>query len=238
MNNKNFLAVLVLAFVMVGCSVNVSDIQSIDIDYYAENDKNIKLAEDLMFYDPRYIAFKIAAVDEDSLKGMRLGYFIRSSDGKPSYRVTYNLKNLSVSSKLSELKRGFEEYIPKLAASHVSKASLFTELEPLGMKWSNSLFAEEVDSLYAESSTLLKEAISPEQFSKVVTQLSGQYGSEINIGFVRAQYYEAFEDMPESVSLFYKADFAEQKVLMIRVSMHQQSQKWRVMGFNIQPVQS
>ena len=53
------------------------------------------------------------------------------------------------------------------------------------------------------------------------------------MSFVRAQYYEAFEEIPESVSLFYLAKFDNQKSKTIRISMHQQNQKWLVMGFNI-----
>lgn len=226
------------AIAVVGCNFDVTDIQSIDIDHDAENEKNVKLAEDLMYYDPRYIASKVPGFDKDTSKGIRLGYFIRSSDGKPSYRVTYSLKTPSVSANISELKKGFENFIPKLAAFHASKEPVFVGLEPVGMSWAKSLFSESASTLLSESSTLLKEVVSLDQLSKISAQLSSEYGKPLAVLFVRAQYYEAFGGIPESVSLFYSANCADQKALMIRISMHQQNQKWLVMGFSFEPIKA
>ncbi len=235
---KNIIAIGLLALAVYGCSVDVSDTQIIDIELYAENDKNVKLAEDLMYYDPRYLAFKIPAFDESTSQGIRLGYFIRSSDGKPSYRVTYSLKTPSVAANITELKKGFETFIPELASFHASKEPIFVELEPEGMRWSKSLFTESALTLLSESSTLLKEAISPDQFSKINKKLLNEYGNPQEMSFVRAQYYEAFGEMPESVSLFYLAKFSDQKALMVRISMHHQGNKWLVIGFNLEPVKA
>lgn len=235
MKIAKIIAVVLLAVAMVGCSfdVDIKSTQDIEISYHAENEKNIKLVEELIYYDPGYIAFKIPALNENTAKGIELGYFIKD-DGKPVYRVTYSLKNLIlVGANISELEKEFEHFIPKLAAFHASKESLFVELEPIGMSWVKSFFSESASALWNESSTLLKEIVTQAQFSKISASFSTEFGKPLEILFIRAQYYEAFGGIPESVSLFYSAQFVAQKVLTIRIGMHQQNQKWLVMGFEI-----
>ena len=107
MKIKKIIISVIFVIAIIGCNFTVTDIQDIKIDYYAENEKNVKLAENLMHYDPRYVASKIPAFDESTSNGIRLGYFIRSSDEKPSYRITYNLKKPSVVANLAELKERF-----------------------------------------------------------------------------------------------------------------------------------
>ena len=229
---KIILAVFFI-FSIFGCNYVVTDIQDIEINYYLENEKNIKLAENLIYYDPQYIASKIPAFDENTSKGIRFGYFIRSSDKKPRYRITYNLKKPSIVANLAELKEGFENFIPALAAFHVSKESIFVELKPIGKSWAKSLFSESAGTLLSESSTLLKKLVSSNRFLEISAQLQKEYGKPLKISFVRAQYYEAFGKIPESVSLFYLAKFDNKKSKMVRISIHQQGQKWLVMGFKI-----
>jgi len=225
-----------LSFIIISaCNFDVTDIQNIELDNYSNNKDNAKLAEDLMYYDPRYIASKIPAFDEDSSTGIRFGYFIPSSGGNPSYKVTYSLKNSSVSNNIDALKKGFESFIPKLADFHVSKKPIFKMLNPEGESWLNSFFLEEGTTLLEESSELLKKAITPEKFSEIRATFKNEYGAPLNLSFVRAQYYEKFMDLPESVSLYYSVNFPTGKNLFIRVAMHQVNEKWVVMGFNMHP---
>lgn len=236
MKIKKIIAFVSLSIVMVGCNFNVTDMQDIEIDYYSDNEKNIKLTKDLMYYDPQYIASKVPALNEDTGDGIRLGYFIRSSDKKPSYRITYSLKNLSVASNIEELKKQFEDFIPKLAEIHASKEAVFVELEPVGERWIREFFSGSVQTLFIDSSTILKNAISQEKFLKFSSQFINEYSKPLEMSFVRAQYYEAFGEFPESVSLYYLTKFHDKKALMIRVSLNQENEKWLVMGINLEPI--
>ena len=227
-----------LPLLIQSCSFDVTDTQNIDINHYLDNDKNIKLAEDLMHYDPRYIASKIAVFNESTSKGMRLGYFIRSSDRKPSYKITYSLKVKSVSDNLSELKESFEKYIPKLAKIHASKESLFTRLEPLGANWVYSFFENTPNVVLNNSSTILKDIATPKMLSDMSVKLKDEYGIIEKLEFVRAQYYEAFSEFPETVGLYYIAKQSKQKSLGIKINLHQQNNKWLVYGFFIDPVKA
>jgi hypothetical protein len=229
---KIFISISIL---LTGCSLNVDDIQSIDIDTYDDNNENIKLAEDLIYYDPRYIAYKVPSFNEKTAKGIKLGYFVRSSDGKPTYRITYSLKVPSVVKSLDSLKSEFESYIPELAKIHASKKDLFNKLSPAGEAWAISFFNSSAPEVLKASSAILQETINPEQLGGMQEKMLNEYGELKITSYFRAQYYEEFENIPESVSLYYSQEFSSSKLLVFRVSMHQQKGEWVVMGFNIQP---
>lgn len=226
---------LVIIFALSGCSFDVNDIQSIDIETYAETDKNVKLAEDLMYYDPRYIAHKVPSFNESTAQGIKLGYFVRSSDGKPSYRVTYSLKVPAVASNIDSLKSDFESFIPKLAEFHASKDDLFNSLSLKGQSWASSLFSRSAEDILSTSSSILRESITAEQLTAAIKNFSSEYEAPISTEFVRAQYYEEFDDIPESVSLYYLQTYQNGKKAFIRVSFHQESGNWAVMGFRVEP---
>jgi len=225
----------ILLGLMLGCSFDVNDTQIIDIEIHQDNEKNAKLAEDLIYYDPRYIAHKINSYNEQTARGLKLGYFVRSSDGKASYRITYSLKLPAVVSNHETLKAEFEAYIPQLAAFHASKEKLFKKLSPVGEKWANSMLEQSATTILVKSSSLLRDTVTEKKFADFLENISAEYGKRESTVYVRAQYYEAFENIPESVSLYYKQSFSSKKNAMVRISMHQEGGKWLVMGFNVQP---
>jgi len=224
-----------IVLTLAGCSFDVNDTQSIDIDTYPEIEKNVKLAEDLIYYDPRFIAHKVPSFNEATAKGIKLGYFVRSSDGKPSYRVTYSMKVPAVVKNIESLKSDFENYIPKLAAFHASKSELFIDLSPKGAEWANSLFDSSAEDILSASSGLLRESITIDQLANAVNSISSEYGTPSSTAFVRAQYYEEFGGIPESVSLYYLQTFPNEKKALTRVSFHQENGNWAVMGFRVEP---
>lgn len=224
-----------IAVSLTGCSFDVTEIQSIDIETYPETEKNVKLAEDLMYYDPRYIAHKVPSFNESTSQGIKLGYFVRSSDGKPSYRVTYSKTVPAVSENIDSLRSDFETYIPKLATVHASKAELFTDLSPKGQEWANSLFHRSAEDILSTSSSILRESITVEQLTTAIKNMSSEYGAPSSTDFVRAQYYEEFGGLPESISLYYLQVHKKDKKTFIRVSFQQENEKWTVMGFRVEP---
>lgn len=234
MNTFKTIIIFILLFLAIGCELNVTDTQHIDIKHYQDNDKNKKLAEDLIYYDTRYVATKVPLLTEETAAGIQLGYFIRSTDNKPVYQIKYNLKNPGIASNLDEFKKQFSEFIPKFAAFHASKEPTFIKLQPVGRLWASNMFTDKASALLNESSTLLKNSVKPDQFLKMTSELSKAYGKPQSLYFVRAQYYEKFSDLPESVSLFYEATFSNHNKLMIRISMHEQDKAWVVMGFQYQ----
>ena len=234
MNILKYIIICVISITAIGCELNVTDTQYIDIKYYDDNNKNKKLAEDLIYYDTRYIASKVPLLNEKTGSGIQLGYFIRSSDNKPSYKITYNLKNPSVASNIEALKKQFNDFIPSFSSFHASKEPIFKQLQPLGSLWASQLFTDDAGSLLNESSIILKKSVTPKQFLKITSELQKTYGKPVSMKYVRSQYYEKFSDVPESVSLFYIASFSNQNKLMIRISMLEQDKDWVLMGLQYQ----
>ncbi len=226
-----FAVLVATSVLMAACSFEYAEIQDIEITHYPDNERNTKLAEELIYYDPRYLADRIPAFNEKTSQGIRLGYFVRSSDGQPSYRITYNRSIDAVSDNLDELKSQFEAYIPMFAAKHASKDALFLELEPLGMRWAQDLFTEEASTILENSSQSLRDNVTVTQLEGFQNEIHDSSGSLTEIVFVRAQFYEKHADVPESVSLFYEAEMADKSVFMVRVSLHEEEQEWRAIGF-------
>ena len=223
-------AILLTGF---GCSFESKEIQAIEISNLPDVESNTKLAADLMQYDPRYLAHKISSLNELTAPGVEVGYFIPSSGGNPSYRITYNKGNPDVVENIENLKSEFDEFIPVLAAFHVSKLSLFDELNPVGSDWLDSLMAHPIAEVREDSSNLLKAAATEAQLANAVTRLKDHYGDRKSSEFVRGQYYEAFGGIPESVSLFYQRTYTNSESI-VRVSLHREDEEWKVMGFLFQ----
>jgi len=220
----------------VACSFKYTETQDIEISNFADNERNAKLAENLMYYDPRFLSHKIPALDENTSKGIQLGYFVRSPDEQSSYRVTYNLSIDAVSANLDDLKKQFETYIPQLAAFHISKEPLFLELEPVGLAWVKDFLSGDANALLERSSQLLRDAMTVEQLLAMQDEFVVTYGEPTDITFVRAQYYEKFSDVPESVSLFYETQMTKDSSFMVRVSVHESDELWRALGFQFQKI--
>ncbi len=220
--------ICILAF---GCGIERIEFQIIEISYYPDNERNAKLAEDLFHYDPRYLAHKIPSLDEETSKGLQLGYSGGSPDGKSSYKIKYDLNNPAISSNIDDLKAQFDSYIPKLAALHASKEPIFAELRPIGSSWAQSFLSGDLYHLLEESSEILKEAATVEQLSELRDELLDNYGPITELTFVRAQFYEQFAELPQSVSLYYEAQADEDIWLLVSFSQYETENQWRANGF-------
>ncbi|ANO50662.1 hypothetical protein [Woeseia oceani] len=229
-------ALTAIGVFIAACNYKYMETQDIEITHYADDERNTKLAEDLMYYDPRFLAHQILALNEETSHGIQLGYFVRSSDNKPSYRITYNRSVDAVSENLEDLKSQFEAYIPQLAAKHASKESLFLELEPMGMKWAQDFFSQEAGTILENSSKLLRDFVTVAQLEEFQRELETEFGSPTKFEFTRAQFYEEHADVPDSISLFYETEMSDNSVLMFRVSLHETEQEWRALGFRFDKI--
>jgi len=235
---RNLMLMASLLFIVTACSTDVADIQNIYIEHYADNQANAKLAEDLMYYDARYIAANIPGFDEQSAAGISLGFFVRESDGVPSYRIQYDLTNPSVMTNLSSLKQGFERYIPQLAADHAAKSTVFEKLIPIAQNWVNSLFNGNITLLMNSRSELIKAQMSAEKLAELAGKLSSDYGRDPASSFLRAQYYRAFDNSPELVSLHYLVEAKDGKSILISISTHEVGEQWQLLGLWFEPINS
>ncbi len=230
---KAYCIVLLIALIVSGCGYKISEVQLIDIEIYKGNDENKKLIEELFYYDHRYLAFIVPSLNDSTAKGIDIGYFTRSSDGKTSYRVSYDLTVDSVSDNLEQLKTDFEAGINLLANTHASKSKLFHELSPVGEEWVQTLSNRTAQEVLAESSTTLRNTTLPNELQVFLTNLNDILGSPLSTKFLRAQYYTPFADVPESVALYYHQTYHDEREVFIRVSFEQEDGEWKVLGFSV-----
>lgn len=238
MRIRNLMLMASLLFIVTACSTDVEDIQNIYIEHYADNQANAKLAEDLMYYDARYIAANIPGFDEQSAAGISLGFFVRESDGVPSYRIQYDLTNPGIVTNLTSLKQGFERYIPQLAADHAAKSTVFEKLIPIAQSWVDTLFNGNITLLMNSRSELIKAQMSAEKLAELAGKLSADYGREPASSFLRAQYYRAFGHSPELVSLHYLVEAKDGKSILISISTHEVGGQWQLLGLWFEPINS
>ncbi|HIF5950856.1 DUF4019 domain-containing protein [Vibrio parahaemolyticus] len=230
---KAYCIVLLVAFIVSGCSCEVSEVQFIDIQIYKDNDENKKLIEDLVYYDPRYIAYIVPSLNDSTAKGIEVGYFTRSSNDKTSYRIRYNLAVASVSENLEQLKSDFEKGINLLAYSHASKSELFHQLSGVGKQWVQTLSNKSAQEVLSGSSASLKNTTSPDELEVFLKNMNSEFGLPLSTEFLRAQYYDPFADVPRSVALYYLQTYDNDKKAFIRVSFEQEKGKWKVLGVSV-----
>lgn len=233
---KSVLQLLLLISFVYGCSVNISDTQDIPIVLYEENERNIKLAKDLIYYSRQYIAREVPTLNMVTSDGIRIGYFLRSSDRRPSYRITYAIDSPTVAMNLTKLKSEFEAYIPKLAQTHKSKEPLFASLRPLAEEKTKEIFGDESETIWYEGSQLLRDSTSLQKFTDFTSSLRDSYQGLTAIFYLRSQYYEAFAGMPEHVSVFHRLKFENGRESIVRLSLTETDGNWLVIGFKVDPV--
>jgi hypothetical protein len=63
---------------------------------------------------------------------------------------------------------------------------------PLGLHWAEGLFSKQPSILYDKIFTLSKSNISPEQFSKALSELASEFGEPKKVSFIRAQFFAIY----------------------------------------------
>jgi len=233
---KHLKIVLWLAiFVLSGCDNKTRESQLIEISIYPETVKNTQLVKELMYYDPNYLVHKIPSFDTIVAQGIQLGYSIDDAKDVASYRVDYNTEESLFVNNIERLKYDFSIYIPKLAAAHASKTDLFEKLGPMGAAWAHGLLTRTAEESLALASPLLGKSVNTEQLTNHINNMSAGLGVPSSTEFIRAQYYEAFNSMPEAVTLYYLQSYNDNQKMLMRVGFHQLEGEWRVMGFGLEP---
>lgn len=222
-----------LLLFLTACSFKTTYIQMIPIDLLETAEENQKLAEDLMYYDPRYYAHNMPTLKSIAGKGVRYGYHIATGSGRASFKVTYTTSMPQVAVNLSALQEEFETFVKILAEHHIEKMPLLESLRPEAMAWADTLFSEDASSFYTASSKMMKGVTNQVDFDRAMNQLRNQWPDRTAFSYLRGQYYLAFEEIPESVSLFFQADLPEGKFLVVRISMVEEGGKWVPLGFKI-----
>ena len=228
---KNLLTIFCI--LLVACDIARIELQSIEIDQYPDNARNAKLAEDLIYYDPQYFAYKMPAFNEDTLRGIQIGHSASPEGEKSSIRIRYNRNNQAVLASISELRSQFDTFFPQLAAAHASKDDLFANLSPVGISWLRRLFTDDPENLLAEGSQEFRDSTGVDEFSSGVEEMERTYGQLEDFSFVRAQYYEPFSQYSETINLWYQVDTSNQVRILIVLKWQRWEDEWLIAGFDV-----
>lgn len=229
---KTILKILGLAFllVVIGCkpSVNYNSTYSVKVDAYETKAENVALIADLSSYDLAYLMSHFISYDPEEMSGaIRLGHHIPTDEGaNPSYRMTLDLRNKFVREKKNALKWQFESYIPQLLETHLSKKSLFEELEEPARKWMYLHFEGQVGKAYDQGAILLKDSSSRDEYIEQSEAVLAQFGELESIRFLRGLYYENFYGQPEVIQIIFEQQYLDGRKRGGTVSMLQENGKW------------
>jgi len=220
---RNLPIIFALLFLLSSCDVKVTDFQDIEINEFETLVENQNLAKALAYYDPSYIAAHIPSLTEEIASGLKLGSFIRSSDGRPSYRITYRLDNPNVAASHGQLRQEFEKFIPELAKGHVHSMPKLEELQPIALSWVRSLVAGDSE-LYEKLHSKLQQLISDEDFHKLQAVLVEE-GLD-SFTYVMGQYYEEHLGFPTSFAIYFTANSTTANDPLINVNLSSVDGVW------------
>lgn len=226
----------------IGCTIKVTEQQIITIDHYEDVEKNQRLLEALVRYDPEYLVKNIPRLNKDMLQTMSIGMFqflSTDADGEQvAYRVTYPKNNPEIDKHLPELKKQFEAFIVKTEQQLVDRQALFESLELQGQEIAEQTFSDDSMQLYENASPKMHEFQTPKGFKRFVDSLRDAYGSATAMSYLFGQYYEEFLEVPEVIVLQYIIEFADDKAVWANVSLTENEGEWRLIGIRFWDVNS
>jgi hypothetical protein len=217
------------------CSFKVTESQSITIDHYADDERNMRLAEDLLQYDRAYFMREMPALSDETFRGIDLVVFKSLLDGESSIQITYNTSIDAVADNLDELRSDFAAFIPVLAERHAANEPLFRELEPLAMSWVEGFFVHDPDRILEDGAQLLRDYVTPLQMARFQKNIVEADGRPVHIAYIRGQFYAAHDDVPDSISQIFELEMSSGRSYNFRVSLAEFEGEWLPIGFWVGP---
>lgn len=232
MKSKYIFSLLALIFIS-GCSFHVKDVKSVlEITHYEENEKNIQLGKDLLFYN--YLpglAAKINGIDEDVAKNIQWSYFIAEADKKVTFKVTLNLVNPILKENKEKIFDYFTSEVTKNYQYHINNDNLFSQAIQFANLSYSRIEKGELKELSSTFNSMLIKTIDKEQFMSAMKRRTSKLGVAESRVVSSKQYYNQKID-GESVSLFvlnfdtlYPSLKTEEQITLV------QNNNWEIAGF-------
>ncbi len=238
-NITKFVAVLVFPIFLLSCrGVSFSEVHYIKIDYYESQADNEKLAEEIFNYGPQYIMENIPSFTNEMAKGIKIGYSLPSQVEKtPNFQYTLKLNVPAVAKHKEALKSEFEEFIPKLVETHVSKKGLYERYAPRAEKWLISVFLDPLDRVYPKTSNRFKSTTTEAEFIDLANQYKTIFGPLKQTNFTSGYYVENDKTAGEVLVIMFSQTFESGKVSKSQVVFTREGENnWGVSGYKIHPV--
>lgn len=228
------LAVAATGVLACACQVAPYEVINIDIEEHPGFYGNLELARAISSYDRRYLAFRVPSYSSDFERSISVGAAADSSDGRRAFVwVNLDFNNGEMLEPRDVLKREIREYFAELAKEHKAKAAVFASVRGPGEHAVRELFAGRGQGLYADFASDFGARMMPEEWSMFCRETELKFGAPLRIGFSGEQYYRAFDDHPEHVSQLYVVEFADKEPVDVRVSLLEESGRWKVCGYAV-----
>jgi len=213
----------------IGCHKGRESLHIIPVEFYTDTAENIVLAHDLSLYEQSYFAHMVTGYQKPTPVGVLVGSYVDSVAGIAGLKLYFfpDESHFS-SSSIEAVVSNFEQFIPVLAKAHVSKKSLFKQLQPVGKKWLESYQSNSFADMVGNKHITEIEIEKMDQYTAMMLSINGPVE---NVEFEQAQYYEAYNDYPESVLLYYQVTYKNVGQNLVRLSLDNSSGEWIVYHF-------
>ena len=186
---NRFLNLLIIGLILTSCSVNQKEVIILKtLDQFETQEENEQLGIDLLNYKfPVFLLNEFPDFTQVILKNITWQYFIQESNKQVSFRLILSNEALKHKDKITSF---FERTVNKQVDRHVLDKDLFNDAIGLTLKNFNQLDNHEFDMFWDNSSDILREITTKDDFFE---SIKGRENiSEIggNRVFYCKQYYE------------------------------------------------
>ena len=190
MRIKYFIIIAVCA-VISACSTNVINYQIIKvINHYEQNEKNIQLGKDLLYYNyMQGLAEQIEGFNDEDAKNIRWEYFIRESDQQVSFRVKLNVKNSTIRKNKETIIAYFTEEVEKKYQFHIKNEQLFLQAANFSAEVFAHIDTGEYEEFWAKCNELITGQTDKNQFISKIKQGKAETGPVTYRELTSKQYY-------------------------------------------------
>lgn len=224
--------------ILGGCTYSNNEIQYIDLQYFQEFEKNLRLIKSLMRYHPEYITENIKTIKDEDFDAVHINYTVNESAGSVGCKVKYDLAKFRSYSNFGEVKKEMELFIEEMAKSNADKDDIYQALSTKGIEWINLLHDEKSNDISHIFSTKFIDKVGKDGIKKMKEDITSSYGPPQKIVFNFAQYYKPFKINPESIVLYYVVNYKSNKKVEYSLQLEKVNLNWKMYGFVVRPFAS
>ena len=231
MRTKLVIFIALIAF-LTSCSTNVIDYEIIKvIDHYEENEKNIQLGKDLLYYNYMPgLAKLIDGFNDEDAKNIRWEYFIQESSKQVSFRVKLNVKNLTVLNNREKIISYFTNEVENNYQFHMKNEGLFEQ----AVQFSNEVYSNidkcEFEEFWSKCNQLITAKTSKQDFISNLKLGASEIGPAKSREIISKQNYsQPIEGEEKNLFILnfkteYPNNMANEQLTLVH------SEKWEVIG--------
>jgi len=233
MFNKNTIVIILLLSIS-SCGVKTKYLHDIPVEVFKDQTSNMQLTIDLVSYNYRESLLNTEGrISKKDLPDIKKGYFIRSKDDKPFFRLTLNIKNINVLNNKELIIHVFEEQIAELSKKHFEYRDEFSKALLESDKWLSIAGNKEYKKLWKKSGAALKSSVSSSDLAKSLEESFSKFGTILTNKLSFRQYHEDFQNMKgDFVILQYLMSDQDTEKGYENITLKKYGNAWKVVGFS------